>query len=151
MKHLIWAASALVFGAGVALADSVKPGDVTFNEGAVALSLTGQAGNKEEGRKTFVNRKLGNCLACHENSDMEKEQFHGEVGPSLDGVADRWNEAELRGIIVNSKLTYEGTIMPGFYVAEEFPRTADKYKGTTILTAQQVEDVLAYLMTLKDE
>ncbi len=151
MKHILWAAGALILSSGLAQADAVKPADVMFKEGAVGTSLTGQAGNIDEGRKAFVNRKLGNCLACHENSDMSKEQFHGEVGPSLDGVADRWNEAEIRGIVVNSKKTYEGTIMPGFYVATQFPRTADKYKGKTILTAQQVEDVVAYLMTLKDK
>ena len=151
MKTILGATVALILGSGIALADIVKPADVAFTEGAVEKSLTGTAGNIEEGRKTFISRKLGNCLACHENSDMKKQQFHGEVGPTLDGVADRWNEAEIRGIIVNSKRTYEGTIMPGFYVATEFPRMADKYKGKTILTAQQVEDVVAYLMTLKEE
>ncbi|TLP46873.1 MULTISPECIES: sulfur oxidation c-type cytochrome SoxX [Cohaesibacter] len=151
MKQLFWAAGALILSSGIALADAVKPADVMFSEGAVEASLTGQAGNVDEGRKAFINRKLGNCLACHENSDLPKEQFHGEVGPSLDGVADRWNEAEIRGIVVNSKLTYEGTIMPGFYVATDFPRTAEKFKGKTILTAQQIEDVVAYLMTLKEE
>ena len=151
MKHLAWAAVALILGTSVAMADVIKPGDVAFKEGAVSVPLTGQMGVAEDGRKTFVSRKLGNCLACHENSDMPMEQFHGEVGPSLDGVADRWTEAELRGIVVNSKNTYEGTIMPGFYVGEEFPRTAEKYLGKTILTAQQVEDVVAYLKTLKEQ
>lgn len=151
MKHLIWAAGALILSSGIASADAVKPADVMFAEGAVKTSLTGQAGNADEGRKAFVNRKLGNCLACHENSDLKNEQFHGGVGPSLDGVADRWNEAEIRGIVVNSKKTYEGTIMPGFYVATEFTRTAEQFKGKTILTAQQVEDVVAYLMTLKEK
>ncbi|PLW77833.1 sulfur oxidation c-type cytochrome SoxX [Cohaesibacter celericrescens] len=151
MKHIAWAAFALILGSSAAMADVVKPGDVTFDEGAVPAPLTGQAGVAEEGRKTFISRKLGNCLACHENSEMKLEQFHGEVGPSLDGVADRWNEAELRGIIINSKNTYEGTIMPGFYVGEDFPRTAKQFKGKTILTAQQVEDVVAYLKTLKEQ
>ena len=151
MKYVAWAAFALILGTSAAMAETVKPGDVTFEEGAVPASLTGQSGNADEGRKAFINRKLGNCLACHANSDMKMEQFHGEVGPTLDGVADRWNEAELRGILVNSKNTYEDTIMPGFYVGEEFPRTAEKYQGKTILTAQQVEDVVAYLKTLKEQ
>lgn len=154
MKKL-WGAAALsiavTLGGGLAVAETVKPMDVKFDEGAVAQSLTGQAGNIEEGKKIFISRKLGNCLACHVNPDMSKEQFHGEVGPTLEGVADRWNVAELRGIIINSKMTYEGTIMPGFYVGKEFPRTADKFKGKTILTAQQVEDVVAYLVTLKEQ
>ncbi len=151
MKKVLWTSVALLLGTGIAMAEVVKPNDVKFEEGAVKTSLTGKGGNVDEGKKIFISRKLGNCLACHENSDMAKEQFHGEVGPSLDGVADRWNSAELRGIIVNSKLTYEGTIMPGFYVGKQFPRTKEKYQGKTILTAQQVEDVVAYLVTLKDK
>lgn len=151
MRKVIWAGAALLLGSGVAMAEVVKPSDVKFDEGAVKTSLTGATGNVDEGKKTFISRKLGNCLACHENSDMAKEQFHGEVGPSLNGVADRWDEGQLRGIIVNSKLTYEGTIMPGFYVGEQFPRTKEKFQGKTILTAQQVEDVVAYLMTLKEK
>ena len=151
MKQLMWAVAALMLGTGLAMADAIKPDDVVFADGAVTKPLTGQSGNADAGSKAFVNRKQGNCLACHANSDLAKEQFHGEVGPTLDGVADRWNEAELRGIVINSKNTYEGTIMPGFYVAEEFPRTAEKYKGKTILTAQLVEDVVAYLKTLKEQ
>jgi sulfur-oxidizing protein SoxX len=98
-----------------------------------------------------VNRKLGNCLACHATEDLATEQFHGEVGPSLDGVADRWDEAQIRGILINSKETFEGTIMPAFYVDGNFPRTKEKFKGKTILTAQQLEDVVAYLVTLKEK
>ena len=73
-----------------------------FNAGAVGANLTAQAGDPAAGRKVFMNRKLGNCLACHANEDMSDQSFHGEVGPALDGVADRWEEAELRCIIVNS-------------------------------------------------
>ena len=50
-----------------------------------------------------MNRKQGNCLACHVNSEMSEQTFHGAVGPVLDGVADRWTAAELRGMLVNSK------------------------------------------------
>ncbi|MCT4654963.1 MAG: sulfur oxidation c-type cytochrome SoxX [Cohaesibacter sp.] len=151
MKRPVFALLALAMGTSVAMAGAVKPGDVKFVEGAVEASLTGTGGNVEEGRKIFINRKLGNCLACHANQDLASEQFHGEVGPSLDGVADRWNEAQLRGILVNSKETFEGTIMPAFYVIGNFPRTKEKFKGKTILTAQQLEDVVAYLVTLKEE
>ena len=57
---------------------------VEFEDGAIAASLTGVAGNAETGRKVFANRKQGNCLACHQNEDLRAEPFHGEVGPSLD-------------------------------------------------------------------
>ena len=98
-----------------------------------------------------MNRKQGNCLACHANEDMSDQSFHGEVGPALDGVADRWEAAELRGIVVNSKMMFEGTIMPAFYKDDGFERNLKKFQGKSILNAQQVEDVVAYLLTLKEE
>lgn len=127
------------------------PVDVAYDEyGAVEMSLTGVAGDAANGRSLFANRKLGNCLACHQNTDLAEQLFHGEVGPTLDGVADRWSEAELRGIISNSKNTFEGTIMPGFYKTEGFFRNMEKFEGKSILSAQGVEDVLAYLQTLTE-
>ena len=140
-----------VMTAGVAMADAPAPSDVMFEDGAITASLTGQAGNAEEGAKVFMNRKLGNCLACHINADMEEQPFHGEVGPPLDGVAARWTEAELRGIVTNSKEMFPDTIMPAFYRDMGFNRNHKKFEGKSILTAQQVEDVVAYLLTLTDE
>lgn len=127
------------------------PSDVAYDDyGSVEMSLTGVAGDAANGRKLFANRKLGNCLACHQNSELAEQLFHGEVGPSLDGVADRWTEADLRGIISNAKNTFEGTIMPGFYKTEGFFRNMEKFDGKSILSAQDVEDVLAYLQTLTE-
>ena len=150
MKLLIATAVAAVMGSGVAFAGAdVAPADVKFDEGAVTASLTGMAGNAVEGRVVFADRKLGNCLACHVNTEMPEQSFHGEVGPPLDGAADRYDEAQLRGIVSNSKNTFEGTIMPSFYTKAGYTRTLGKFDGLSILTAQQVEDVVAYLMTLK--
>ena len=81
---------------------------------------------------------------------MAEQTFHGEVGPELDGVTDRWETAELRGILVNSKKMFDGTIMPAFYRDDGYNRTLKKFIGKTILEAQEVEDVLAYLTTLKE-
>ncbi len=133
------------------LAGEVAPDDVEFVDGAVLVSLTGVSGDPSNGRKVFMNRKLGNCLACHANSEMLEQTFHGEVGPLLDGVALRWEEHELRGMLVNSKMMFEGTIMPAFYRESGFERNLKKFQGKTILSAQQVEDVLAYLLTLNQE
>jgi len=128
----------------------VAPNDVKFEGGAVAESLTGVPGNAADGRKWVIDRKLGNCIACHMNSESKEQAFQGEIGPPLDGVADRWSEAELRGILTNSKMTFEGTIMPAFYNTSNVNRPLADFEGKTILTAQQVEDVIAYLMTLKE-
>ena len=105
----------------------------------------------DKGKAVAFDRKLGNCLACHANSDQSEQLFHGEVGPPLDGVADRWSEPELRAIVVNSKVPFgDGTIMPSFYRTKNGARTMEKFQGKTILSAEQVEDVVAYLLTLKE-
>ena len=140
-----------LFAGSSAFAGDVMPANVVFNDGAVGATLTAQAGDPAAGRKVFMNRKLGNCLACHANEDMSDQSFHGEVGPALDGVAGRWEAAELRGIVVNSKMMFEGTIMPAFYKDGGFERNLKKFQGKSILNAQQVEDVVAYLLTLKEE
>lgn len=110
-------------------------------------SLTG--GHKtsaEAGRKTVVNRKQGNCLACHVIPG--KEAFMGNIGPSLAGVGSRMSAAEMRLQIVDAKVNNPDTIMPGFYV-KDFPGTLKKFKGKTMMSAQQIEDTIAYLLTLK--
>jgi len=129
----------------------VAPNEVVFTDtGAVEGSLTGVAGDPVNGAAVFKNRKKGNCLACHVNNDMLDQQFHGEIGPPLDGVADRLIAAEMRGLLTNSKNTYDGTMMPAFYVNEGFNRVLGSFEGKTNLTAQEVEDVLAYLQTLSE-
>ena len=136
----------------MAAAGTVSPDDVEFiDDTAVPASLTGTPGNAENGREVFANRKLGNCLACHADSDLNNELFHGEIGPPLDGVADRWEASELRAILVNSKVVFgEQTIMPSFYRLKNGAREMEKFQGKPILTAEQVEDVIAYLQTLKE-
>lgn len=137
--------------ASTAVANPVAPSDVSVDDyGAVSASLTGVAGDAANGRKVFMNRKLGNCLACHVNSEMTEQSFHGEVGPALDGVADRWTEADLRGIVSNAKNVFEGTIMPAFYIDAGYTRPLEKFDGKSILAAQDVEDLVAYLLTLKE-
>ena len=85
-------AGALLVSGSVYAGDTM-PAKVMFMEdnSQIAKSLTGGAGDAVAGRKTFSNRKLGNCLACHVNSEMKEHSFHGLVGPSLDGVSERYN------------------------------------------------------------
>lgn len=156
MKRTILTLACAVGMTGAAWAET-PPEAVAFTDGAVAESLTGAAGDAAEGRKIMANRGLGNCVACHEVSDMADVPFHGEVGPMLDGAADRWNEAELRGIVANAKMMFDGTMMPSFYKSSGYIRPGDAFSGKSgteplppLLTAQQVEDVVAYLLTLKE-
>lgn len=117
---------------------------------SIPASLTGKAGDPVSGRKLSVNRKKGNCLACHK-LPIPEQQFHGDVGPDLAGVASRYNEGEIRLRVVNSKVVNQDTIMPAFYRADGFHRVLKKFQGKSILSAPEVEDIIAYLTTLKDK
>ena len=150
MRYAFGLAALAALGASAALAEIVQPTEVSFDDGAVAVSLSGQPGDPAAGAE-IMNKGAGNCIACHQVSALEHLPFHGEVGPPLDGVADRWSEDELRGIVANAKMMFDGTIMPAFYKDSGYNRPLDAFEGKTILSAQQVEDVVAYLMTLKEE
>lgn len=150
VRHTLSVAVFCALATGTSAAD-IAPGDVDIVDGVLDLPLTDTAGDPEAGRAIFANRKQGNCLACHQVTELlESEQFHGEVGPPLDGVADTYSVGELRARIVNPKIDLPDTIMPSFYRLGGTNRTAEKFKGKTILTAQQVEDVVAYLQTLRE-
>lgn len=159
MRLTTLAVAATLLTAGSAIAEIVAPSDVNYDEyGAITASLSGQPGDAASGAKVMTNRGKGNCVACHDITALKDAPFHGEVGPSLDGVGSRWSEAELRGLVANAKMTFDGTVMPAFYKTEGFIRPGDGYTGKAakgeiepILTAQEIEDVVAFLMTLTDE
>jgi L-cysteine S-thiosulfotransferase len=116
----------------------------------IPAPLTTVPGDAIRGRQTLIERRLGNCLSCHQVSALRQEEFHGEIGPSLDGVAGRWDAAALRMIVVNPKQVFgAATAMPAFYRVDGLNRVRPEFAGKPILTAQQVEDVVAYLVTLK--
>ena len=157
LTKTILAAATLV--AGPALAGEIAPADVNFDEyGAVAESLTGAPGDPAKGAEVLKNKSIGNCIACHEVTALNDAPFHGNIGPSLDGVADRWGEAELRGILANAKMTFPDTMMPAYFKTDGFIRPGNAYTGkapegelTPLLSAEQIEDVVAFLMTQKEE
>ncbi|TVP73275.1 MAG: sulfur oxidation c-type cytochrome SoxX [Rhodobacteraceae bacterium] len=151
--------SALLW-AGTAYAD-ISPADVVWeDEIAIPASLSGAPGDPVAGAAAFASRSAGNCLSCHENSAMPEHDFHGNVGPSLDGTGARWSEAELRGIVANAKRVFPDSMMPVFYNDNpaDYIRPGDAYTAraynpetfSTLLSAQQIEDIVAYLVTLTD-
>ena len=156
MRKLASAAAVLTAFAFPIHAEEIKPMNVSFTDGAISTSLSGVAGDPAAGR-VIMNKGAGNCIACHAVSDLAEFPFHGNVGPELDGVGDRWSEAELRGIVANAKEMFPETIMPSFYRTSDFVRPGNAFTGKAaegeldpLLTAQQVEDVVAYLLTLKE-
>lgn len=141
------------------LSAQVSPTAVEWeDEVLVTASLTGAAGDAALGVDVVSNRSQGNCVACHVVSALPAVDFQGNVGPSLDGVGSRWTEAELRGILVDAKQMFPETRMPSFYRTEGFIRAGDAYTGRAanpetfgpLLSAEQIENTIAYLLTLTE-
>lgn len=142
----------LLAGSAVAQTADAPPALVKYEvkEQAILASLTGAKGDPKKGEAVVVNRQQGNCLACHVVSALKREPFHGNTGPTLDGVAERLNEGEIRLRMVDSTQVNPESMMPSFYRVEGLNRVLPQFRGKPILSAEQVEDVVAYLMTLKD-
>lgn len=138
-----------VIAATLLLAGTAAADDIVKVVPASISSLTGKPGDPAAGKKVFLSRKLGNCLACHQVTALADEPFHGEVGPSLDGVASRYKEGELRMQVVNAKVINPDTIMPGFFRVDGLHDVIKNFAGKPILTAEEVEDVVAYVKTFK--
>ena len=149
-KKLAVMALGLVLGLAIgtgAMAQDMMKYEVKDGE-SIVKSLTGKKGDAKKGRETAISRKKGNCLACHV-MPIPEQPFHGLLGPDLNGVASRYSEGEIRLRIVDPKVLNEGTIMPAFYKKDGLYMVLKKFVGKTIVSAQDVEDMVAYLMTLK--
>jgi L-cysteine S-thiosulfotransferase len=117
---------------------------------AIPMSLTGVPGDPVRGKAIVASRQTGLCLLCH-SAPLPEEKFQGTIGPDLKGAGSRYTEGQLRLRIVDSSLTNPDTIMPAYYRLDGLERVAPAFRGKTVLTAQQIEDVVAFIMTLRDE
>ena len=104
-------------------------------------------GNIKRGKKIFSSRKV-NCLSCHE-APIKEEKFHGNFGPSLYRVGSVYSKDEIRLRVINAKIINSNSIMPAYYVKINNPRTPKNFLNITILSAQEVEDLVEYLYSLK--
>ena len=118
--------------------------------GTIPEPLTAQPGDPERGRRVVLDRDGGDCLVCHA-MPLPQRQFHGTVGPPLDGIGSRLSPGAIRLRLVDPKAINPATIMPAYYKVEGFHRVLERYRDRPILTAQQIEDVIAYLLTLTHE
>jgi sulfur-oxidizing protein SoxX len=112
-------------------------------------SLTGAKGDPARGRAIVANRQVGLCLLCH-SGPFPEERFQGDLAPDLRGAGSRWSEGQLRLRIVDPARVNPDTIMPAYHRTDGLVRVAPAWRGKPILSAAQVEDVVAYLMTLRD-
>ena len=116
---------------------------------AIPQSLTGEPGDPPRGRAIVANRTVGLCLLCH-SGPIPEERFQGTLAPSLAGAGARSTPAQLRLRLVDAARLNPDTIMPPYYRLDGLVRVAKNFNGRTILTAEQIEDVVAYLATLKE-
>lgn len=115
---------------------------------SIPKSLTGTPGDPVNGRALVVKRET-TCLLCH-SGPFPDQRFQGNLSPDLTGTGSRWTEGELRLRMVDATRLNEATIMPSFYRIDGLNRVSKPLRGKPILTAQQIEDVVAFLMTLKE-
>jgi L-cysteine S-thiosulfotransferase len=116
---------------------------------AMPDSLTGAKGDPARGRAIVVNRQVGLCLLCH-SGPFPEERFQGNLAPDLKGTGSRFSEAQLRLKIVDPARVNPATIMPGYHRTEGMVRVAPAYRGKPVLSPEQIEDVVAFLVTLRD-
>jgi len=138
----------LALGLGVASCDeaTLVPESVIQGD-RIPAPLTQTAGNAARGAQIFAARDQGHCVLCHQVKTLDAP-FQGNVGPSLDMVAARLGAGQIRLRIVDYQRVVDGALMPSYYRTDGFQQVGDPYKNKPVLTAQQVEDLVAYLVTL---
>jgi sulfur-oxidizing protein SoxX len=115
---------------------------------AVPASLTGTPGDAARGRALVLNR-TSTCILCH-SGPFPEEKFQGDLAPSLAGAGTRWSGGQLRLRVVDGSRLNPATIMPSYYRIDGLERVGAAWRGKPILSAQQIEDIVAYLATLRE-
>jgi sulfur-oxidizing protein SoxX len=149
------ASAAQLFGAwlavtlalpGAAAAQALRPYAVVGD--AIPASLTGTAGDVARGRALVLNR-LSTCILCH-SGPFPEEKFQGDLAPNLGGSGGRWSKGQLRLRLVDGSRLNPATIMPSYYRVDGLERVGAAWRGKPILSAEQIEDIVAYLTSLRE-
>jgi sulfur-oxidizing protein SoxX len=143
-KRYVLAIGLLVFlNLGPTVAQTVKAT-------AVSEPLSGAIGDPVRGRAIVASRQTGLCLLCH-SGPFPEERFQGNLAPELSISVANLSAAELRARIMDASRFNPNTIMPSYYRDDHLYRVAAKFKGQTILNAQEIEDVVSFLVTMNNQ
>jgi sulfur-oxidizing protein SoxX len=128
-------------------ADAVASFEVVGD--AIATPLTAEPGDVSRGRAIVASRQSGLCLLCH-SGPFPEERSQGNLGPSLSGAGSRWSAGQLRLRIVDARSVNPASLMPAYHRVDGLARVGAAWQGKPVLSAQQVEDVVAFLVTLRE-
>jgi sulfur-oxidizing protein SoxX len=115
---------------------------------AIPQSLTGLPGDATRGRALAVDR-ISTCILCH-SGPFPEQKFQGDLAPGLSGAGSRWSEGQLRLRLVDASRLNAATVMPSYYRVEGLDRVGAAWRGKPILSAEQIEDIVAYLTSLRE-
>jgi sulfur-oxidizing protein SoxX len=141
----VWLATAALTLPGPAGAQALQTYVVAGD--AIPASLTGAPGDTPRGRALVLNRS-STCILCH-SGPFPEEKFQGDLAPDLAGSGGRWSEGQLRLRVVDASRLNPATIMPSYYRIDGLTRVGPAWRGKPILSAEQIEDIVAYLVTLR--
>jgi len=147
LRVLLWTGICMGVLASVSAQEALKA--FTIVGDVIPVSLTGQKGDAARGRAIVINRQVGLCLLCH-FGPFPEESFQGTLAPDLKGAGARWSEGQLRLRIVDASRLNPETIMPPYYRIDGLQRVAPSFRGKPVLTAEEIEDVVAFLVTLRE-
>jgi L-cysteine S-thiosulfotransferase len=146
--HALTAAALFAVAAcAPAHAESLPPYEIMGD--AIPAPLTATLGDAARGRAIVINRRVGLCLLCH-SGPFPEEKLQGNLAPDLAGTGSRWSVGQLRLRLVDARRLNSETIMPPYYRVDGLEHVAPAFRGKPIFSAQQIEDVVAFLATLRD-
>jgi len=146
LRYFVALAAALLALPCCASAQALAPYKVVGD--GIPDSLTGAAGDASRGRALVVDR-ASTCILCH-SGPFPEVKFQGDLAPDLAGAGGRYSERQLRLRLVDAAHFNPATIMPSYYRVDELQRVGTTWRGKPILSAEQIEDIVAYLATLRD-
>lgn len=145
-RALIWSMACVLLNYGVFPVSASA--QLASHQDAMDVSLSGQPGDVLRGKKIVLSRQAGLCILCH-SGPFPEERFQGNLAPDLASSAEKLTAGQIRARIVNPRQFNPDSIMPAYFSTEGLTRVSSQFSGKPILSAQEIEDVVAYLVSLK--